>query len=869
MASHSSPSKTDKTIAGANPAAAQKTGISWRAWATALLVLILGALVFKSLHALLADVHYRSIVHAVRHTPVSNLLLAVLATAVSYLSLAGYDVSSLRYVGAKVKGSTIGLTSFIAYALGNTVGLGVLTGGTVRMRLYTASGVEASQVAQAVAFNASAFGLGMSTFGALGLLWGAPQIEALAHIPSWLLRALASLLLLGVAGFMVLCKVRREVMLFGRWNLRLPEVGLALRQLLISAVDLSAAAATLWFLLPGGVIDLPTFVAFYAIAMALGVISHVPGGVGVFEAVILLACANHAPTSGIAAALLLYRSIYFLLPLLLATILLAAIEIRAGTGAPVARAAVRLSPWLLTALTLVTGTMLLVSGVTPATRHAEELLRLHVPLFVVEASHLIGSVAGLAMLFLARGLLHRLDAAWWASLVLTIIAGILALPKGIAVNEFIVLFLLASLLVISRKQFDRRSSLFSQTFEPGWLIAVACVLAACGWILLFAYRDIDFADRMWWQFAFDDYAPRSMRTLMVVAIMALGLGLWQLFRRSTGVAERPGEEELQRAAGILRKQPAADACLALMGDKSLLFSASGNSFIMYAKHNRSWVALSDPVGEQQEWSELIWRFIELADGYGGRAAFYKVRPQSLPLYLDAGLRVYKLGEEAYVPLDQFSLQGPRRANLRHGVNRAEREGLSFEIVAPAQLSSVMAELKTVSDAWLADQDTREKGFSLGGFDQAYILRQPVAVIRRAQKIIAFASLMCPDVSRVEAAIDLMRQLPDAPPGTMDFLFSSLMLHFKEQGFQRFGLGMAPMSGMKDHQLASRWHRFGRILFMHGGRFYNFRGLRNFKDKFDPVWEARYLVSKGGLAPIFTFTDTAALISGGLKGAVSK
>ncbi|MFC5473746.1 bifunctional lysylphosphatidylglycerol flippase/synthetase MprF [Paraherbaspirillum soli] len=869
MAHHSSPSQIEPAPDNLDVPAPKATTWAWRPWLTVAIVLILAALVFKSLHTLLANVHYRSIIHAVKNTPLSNLLLAVLATAVSYLSLAGYDFSSLRYVGAKVKGSTIVLTSFIAYALGNTVGLGILTGGTVRMRLYTASGVEASQVAQAIAFNASAFGLGMTTFGAIGLLWGAPQVESLAHIPSELLRIVAAAVLLGVAGFIALCALRRELLLLGRWNLRLPEAGLALRQLLISALDLSAAAATLWFLLPSGVIDLPTFVAFYAIAMALGVISHVPGGVGVFEAVILLACGDHAPTSEIAAALLLYRSIYFLLPLLVATILLAGFEARSGAAAPVARAAVKLSPWLLTALTLVTGVMLLVSGVTPATRHAEELLRLHVPLFVVEASHLIGSVAGLAMLFLARGLLHRLDAAWWASLVLTVIAGVLALPKGIAISEFVVLFLLASLLVISRKQFNRRSSLFSQSFEAGWLIAVACVLAACGWILVFAYRDIDYADRLWWQFAFDAYAPRSMRALMVVAVMALGIGLWQLFRRSEGFAERPGEDELQRAGEVLRKQPAADACLALMGDKSLLFSSSGNAFIMFAKQKRSWVALSDPVGDPREWSELIWRFIEMADGHGGRPAFYKVRPQSLPLYLDAGLRVYKLGEEAHVPLEDFSLEGPRRAKLRHGVNRAEREGLSFELIEVAQVPALLGELKTVSDAWLNAQDTREKSFSLGAFEEAYILRQPVAIVRRQQQIVAFATLMCPDVLRVEAAIDLMRQLPDAPPGTMDFLFAKLMLHFKEQGFQRFGLGMAPMSGMTTHQLAPRWHRFGRMLFQHGGRFYNFRGLRSFKDKFDPVWEARYLVTKRGLAPLFTFTDTAALISGGIKGAMSK
>ena len=75
--------------------------------------------------------------------------------------------------------------------------------------------------------------------------------------------------------------------------------------------------------------------------------------------------------------------------------------------------------------------------------------------------------------------------------------------------------------------------------------------------------------------------------------------------------------------------------------------------------------------------------------------------------------------------------------------------------------------------------------------------------------------------------------------------------------------------MASHELAPRWHRFGRLLFDHGETFYNFRGLRSFKDKFDPVWEARYLVAGGGLAPLLTLADVAALISGGLRGIIAK
>lgn len=840
-----------------------------RPWLIVAGIALLGLFVFDALHHMLKHVHYDNVIAAIHNTPVSRLVLAMLATLASYLALTGYDTSGLRYAGASVKRSTVMLTSFIAYALGNSVGLGVLTGGTVRMRMYAAAGVDASKVAQAVAFNAGAFGLGMTVFGSLGMLWGAPRVAAIVPVPSWLLQLAAALILTGSCWFLMLCWRKRSFLLFGRWPIPLPPLSLALRQLLISAGDLGMAAAALWCLLPAGVVDLPTFVAFYAIAMALGVLSHVPGGVGVFEAVILLATNGHAPVSQVAGALVLYRGIYYLLPLLFAAFMLAGFELRQSAAAPIGRAAVRLFPGVLAALTLVTGVMLLISGVTPATHDAEAFLRNHVPLFLVEVSHLLGSVAGLSMLFLARGLLHRLDAAWWGSLCLTVIAALLAIPKGIAVSEFFVLAALATLLLVSRKQFDRRSSLFTQSFEPGWIIAVLSILGACTWLMFMAYRRVGYANQLWWQFTFDGDAPRSMRALMVVAVLGLGLSLWQLLRQSAGAMVRPSDEDMARARAVVSKQPAADACLALMGDKSFLFSPSGNAFIMYAKHRRSWVSLSDPVGDQKEWPELIWRFIELADSHGGRAAFYKTRPAALPLYIDAGLRAYKLGEEAYVSLPDFGLQGSRRANLRHGVARGEREGLSLEIVAPADVGPHLDEMRRVSDAWLAKQHTREKGFSLGAFDDDYVVRQPVALVRREARLVAFATLMCPEVQRIEASIDLMRQTPDAPPGTMDFLFAQLMLHFKSQGYQRFGLGMAPMSGMATHQLAPRWQRFGRMMFAHGARFYNFRGLRSFKDKFDPQWEARYLMTPGGLAPMLTLADVAALVGGGWKGMITK
>jgi phosphatidylglycerol lysyltransferase len=115
----------------------------------------------------------------------------------------------------------------------------------------------------------------------------------------------------------------------------------------------------------------------------------------------------------------------------------------------------------------------------------------------------------------------------------------------------------------------------------------------------------------------------------------------------------------------------------------------------------------------------------------------------------------------------------------------------------------------------------------------------------------------------------MRYLPTAPKSCMDFLFCQLLLNAKQQGYQRFSLGMAPMSGMPQHRLANRWHKLAQFIYTHGERFYNFQGLRAFKQKFGPEWEPRYLVTTPGYLPVVALKDIAVLVSGGLKGVISK
>jgi type IV secretory pathway VirJ component len=307
-----------------------------------------------------------------------------------------------------------------------------------------------------------------------------------------------------------------------------------------------------------------------------------------------------------------------------------------------------------------------------------------------------------------------------------------------------------------------------------------------------------------------------------------------------------------------------------MGDKSFIFSDSGLGFLMFATCGRTWAALGDPVGPPTEWPDLMWRFIELADSHGGRAAFYQIPASSLPLYLDAGLKILKLGEEARVSLPSFTLEGSARADLRYALKRGERDQLQFEMIPPERVASIMDEIEEVSNAWLSKHASGgEKRFSVAAFQREYVLAQPVALLRQNREAVAFATVMTTDL-RDEVTLGLMRLKPGPTSRfAMEYLFVRLIQHFREQGYRTFSLGTLPLSGFSAHRLAPSWHRLARVIWSLGRRYYNFQGLHTFKAKFDPAWEPRYLAASGWFGPYLALIDIAALIGGGMRATIRR
>jgi phosphatidylglycerol lysyltransferase len=435
---------------------------------------------------------------------------------------------------------------------------------------------------------------------------------------------------------------------------------------------------------------------------------------------------------------------------------------------------------------------------------------------------------------------------------------VVSLIKGFDYEEAIFLAVIVVALVGCRGRFYRHGSLIHERFTAGWVAAVLLAVVCTIWLGLFAYHHVEYATELWWQFAFRSDASRFLRASIGAVAVLLLFATRKLVSASHAQPVRPMEEDLATAVPLVQASSRTSANLALLGDKSLLFADDRTAFIMYGIQNRSWISMGDPVGPEAAQAELVWAFRELVDRYDGWPVFYEVDERRLSLYLDQGLTLLKLGEEARVPLPTFGLEGSARRGLRQTHNRGQREHCEFMMVPQAEGAEWLPTLKTISDAWLADKHASEKGFSLGFFDEAYLKRNPCAVVRQNGQAIAFANVWA-SANHDELSIDLMRYAPGSPSGVMEYLFIELMLWGKQEGYQWFNLGMAPLSGIENRPLAPLWNRAVNLAFRYGDHFYSFEGLRSYKEKFDPVWSPKYLASPGGLALPRILADITTLI----------
>ncbi|MBP1309398.1 bifunctional lysylphosphatidylglycerol flippase/synthetase MprF [Paenibacillus sp. 1182] len=823
----------------------------------------------------LNDFNLARMFHELRRMDATFLIEIGLFSLAAVAAMSAYDYVIRHHFKLQVKPGTTFRYAWISNTFNNVFGFAGFTGAGLRTVLYKKSGVPLGVITSAVVFLSPVVitGLSLLAWGAIVHLY---PVQPVLDAHPWLHWALWGMALY-LPLFLIMQRSKRYSTWFNKGE----------GQLSWSTISASISASLLEWLLAGLTFawigshllhELPIHAVFgiYVIAAIAGLISLAPGGVGAFDIIALLGLQMAGADSDRAlAVLLVFRVFYYIIPWLIGLVL-AALEMiprnerlnqLAETGWDYSlnawqkvwgwpgqfRFLADLGVWALGKLVLISGVVLLLSAATPGLlyrlRFAEHLLSLP----VMRLSHEISVIIGIMLVVLSHGISLRIRRALRLTLVLLLTGAIFTFTKGLDFEEALFLLFVALMLWISRSRFYRVSAPLNRHNILIW--GGLSLLVTGAYFIIGAGSNTPFMRHLHAKVHLDFFMNRSDYGVTAVFSLILAwvfLTVYFFLRPQRSIANLPDEQELDKLKEFLERQGGnLVSHMLFLGDKYLYWTKNEQVVIPYARSRDKLIVLGDPLGPKERVSEAIQEFQRFADRYALTAVFYQASPEYLSIYHENGYRFFKLGEEALVPLESFTLTGKSNQALRSAKNRFDREGYSFEIIQPPLEASLIEEMRHVSNIWLDGR--KEKGYSLGWFKESYLQLAPIALLKDSEgKVIAFATMAPAYDHGQTVSIDLMRHLPDTPNGTMDYLFTRVIEWAKESGYTTFNLGMAPLSQVGQSEKALREEKLARLVFQYGGHFYGFQGLRRFKDKFKPQWEPRYLAYPASVfLPILT------------------
>jgi len=491
-------------------------------------------------------------------------------------------------------------------------------------------------------------------------------------------------------------------------------------------------------------------------------------------------------------------------------------------------------------------------------------LRQVLPPEITLGSRSLTLVAGFFLMATAWNLAQRKRVAWLLTVWLLLISALTHVLKGLDVEEATIALVLLAVLWWSRRDFTVRSdphAIQSILFATPYSILFFFIYALLGFYLLrHQFRPgfdlasaieetINLATFQGEQL----YTPLTHRARWFVESITLmaGVGVLYLVYNLMRPVLRPApvtRRDRDVAAEIVRAYGSSSiAYFALGHDKSYFFNDDATCVVPYVLVRDVALLAGDPIGPREDIGPTINAFRAFCEENGWAPAFYQVQESWLPLYHAAGFETLKIGEEALIDLQTFDTKGKVKDDLRSAINRAKREGWQFLFFdQPIDNSELIAQIEAVSEDWLADKFGGEMGFTMGGTPIAGSDETLVTLATDATgRVMAFMT-WAPMYGVRGWAGDLMRRVSDAPGGVMDYLIVSTINQLRERGDQVISLGLAPLANVESENpdailslekgLELIYERFNTV--------YHFKSLHDFKQKFSPRWESRYLICPG-------------------------
>ncbi|WP_291287904.1 bifunctional lysylphosphatidylglycerol flippase/synthetase MprF [Flavobacterium sp.] len=509
-------------------------------------------------------------------------------------------------------------------------------------------------------------------------------------------------------------------------------------------------------------------------------------------------------------------------------------------------------------LLFVLGLVNIISVLTPAIAERLHILKNIIPVSAIRASNYFVITAGLFMLVNAAFMLKGLRNAWWSAVFLTTISIIGHLTKAIDYEEAVIALIVLVSLIITRKEYYIKSNAHLQS------IGLKTVLISIAAVLLYGILGFYFLDKKHFDIDFhwqesikyalqnffligssdlvplDRFARHFLLSINICGFLSIAFLVFALIRPYT-IKKEAVEDDFLSASELLKQYGTSSLdYFKTYDDKNIFIAKSKKSFLAYRVADNFAVVLENPVAASaDEIKQCIIEFDVYCYENGLRSIYYRVPEDNLELFASLHKKNLFIGQEAVVDLSVFTMEGGAKKSLRNAISKVKEKGFQTTIHTAPVKDGLLQKIKAVSDEWLASTGRSEIVFSQGRFEWEELKQQTIITVENAEeKIVAFLNVI-PDFAKGEGTYDLIRKTNDAPNGIIDFILLELFAYLKSQGCTSVNLGLAAMSGIEDADSfpeKSMKFAYERIKY-----FSHYKGLRDFKEKFTPVWYNKYLV----------------------------
>jgi lysyl-tRNA synthetase class 2 len=461
----------------------------------------------------------------------------------------------------------------------------------------------------------------------------------------------------------------------------------------------------------------------------------------------------------------------------------------------------------------------IVSALTPEFANRSDFVHGVLPPGVPGAARIAALTFGLTLIWLARSLARRRHRAWQLAVVLVVGLGISHLVKGLDFEEASLSLLVLAALFRFRRRFDVPGDpLFVRPL-------VVTTLAFSTIAALFAVLDLR------------GFRGDRVEDTLAAFSLVLGFRALHLWLRPISQRVRQSAEERRVVRKLVRSH--GDDSLAffsLRRDKSYFFSPTRRSFVAYKVVGGCALVSGDPVGDRTEVPQLLAEFQRVCHTRGWRLALLSVSSDSLPAARSLGMRAMKIGDEAVVRPDGFSLEGRAIRKVRQSVTRLEREGFRFRVVAAGEVDTPLRdELERVSTAWRGSNV--ERGFSMAMDDQ---FREPETFFAIAERGSTVGGFLHVVPSGRGFSLGAMRRSRDTPNGLMEYLIVELLGWARDRGAEEISLNFCVFADLLAQTPRNRLQSVARATLRLGDRVFQLERLLTFSRKFAPEWRPRYL-----------------------------